>query len=171
MTSWTKEQEQLAAELWRQGKSAQEIALDLGRTRNAIIGKMNRLGITKNEFRKSSDTNEDESAEGHTDENIKKSSESDFNTDDNISEDSSTRYNDEGELQDSIIYTPGEEHRISLMYLTNKTCRWPIGDPSTRNFWFCGKPSESGKPYCTEHSDLAYQSNVKVGFTGQGLRR
>ncbi|MEO8532020.1 MAG: GcrA family cell cycle regulator, partial [Deltaproteobacteria bacterium] len=36
--------------------------------------------------------------------------------------------------------------RISLMELTERTCKWPIGDPATENFWFCGLPSQQGKP-------------------------
>ena len=36
------------------------------------------------------------------------------------------------------------------------TCQWPIGDPSTNEFKFCGAPSEFGRPYCAEHCGVAY---------------
>jgi len=36
-------------------------------------------------------------------------------------------------------------------------CCWPIGDPGTRDFRFCGAPAKPGKPYCQQHCDLAYQ--------------
>ncbi len=39
------------------------------------------------------------------------------------------------------------------------TCCWPIGEPGTRTFRFCDAESMPGKPYCTEHAELAY---VKV---------
>jgi GcrA cell cycle regulator len=39
------------------------------------------------------------------------------------------------------------------------TCCWPIGEPGTRSFHFCDAESVPGKPYCTEHAELAY---VKV---------
>lgn len=47
--------------------------------------------------------------------------------------------------------------RISLMELTERTCKWPIGDPATENFWFCGLPSQQGKPYCEAHVGVAFQ--------------
>ena len=47
--------------------------------------------------------------------------------------------------------------RLSLMELTEKTCKWPIGDPATEEFWFCGLPSQPGKPYCEAHVGVAFQ--------------
>ncbi len=52
-----------------------------------------------------------------------------------------------------------EKHakKISLMELTERTCKWPIGDPATEHFWFCGLPSQQGKPYCDAHVGVAFQ--------------
>ncbi|GLS86766.1 hypothetical protein GCM10010873_17400 [Cypionkella aquatica] len=52
-----------------------------------------------------------------------------------------------------------EKHakRLSLMELTERTCKWPIGDPATEEFWFCGLPSVPGKPYCEAHVGVAFQ--------------
>ena len=47
--------------------------------------------------------------------------------------------------------------KISLMDLTEKTCKWPIGDPATEAFWFCGHEAEPGKPYCKTHISIAFQ--------------
>ena len=47
--------------------------------------------------------------------------------------------------------------KISLMELTERTCKWPIGDPATETFWFCGHESEPGKPYCKTHISIAFQ--------------
>ena len=47
--------------------------------------------------------------------------------------------------------------RLSLMELTERTCKWPIGDPATEDFWFCGLPSVPGKPYCEAHVSVAFQ--------------
>lgn len=47
--------------------------------------------------------------------------------------------------------------KISLMELTERTCKWPIGDPATDNFYFCGLPSQAGKPYCEAHVSVAFQ--------------
>jgi GcrA cell cycle regulator len=47
--------------------------------------------------------------------------------------------------------------RLTLMELTERTCKWPIGDPATEDFWFCGLPSVAGKPYCEAHVGVAFQ--------------
>ena len=47
--------------------------------------------------------------------------------------------------------------KLSLMELTERTCKWPIGDPATETFWFCGLPSTAGKPYCEAHVGVAFQ--------------
>ncbi|SMO98116.1 GcrA family cell cycle regulator [Paracoccus laeviglucosivorans] len=47
--------------------------------------------------------------------------------------------------------------KLSLMDLTERTCKWPIGDPATDKFWFCGLPSVAGKPYCEAHVGVAFQ--------------
>ncbi|TYO91210.1 GcrA family cell cycle regulator [Oceanicella actignis] len=47
--------------------------------------------------------------------------------------------------------------RLSLLELTERTCKWPIGDPATDDFYFCGLPAHGGKPYCEDHVVIAYQ--------------
>ena len=47
--------------------------------------------------------------------------------------------------------------KLTLMELTERTCKWPIGDPATDDFWFCGLPSVPGKPYCEAHVGVAFQ--------------
>ena len=47
--------------------------------------------------------------------------------------------------------------KLTLMELTERTCKWPIGDPATPDFWFCGLPSQPGKPYCEAHVGVAFQ--------------
>lgn len=52
-----------------------------------------------------------------------------------------------------------QRYGISLLELANETCRFPIGEPGTRNFFFCGDPSadlEGGRPYCACHARRAY---------------
>ena len=44
------------------------------------------------------------------------------------------------------------EQRLSLLELSEHTCKWPIGDPLTPDFYFCGNHSGEGKPYCEFHS-------------------
>ncbi|QYK41328.1 MAG: GcrA cell cycle regulator [Paracoccaceae bacterium] len=47
--------------------------------------------------------------------------------------------------------------KLTLMELTERTCKWPVGDPATDDFWFCGLPSLPGKPYCEAHVGVAFQ--------------
>ena len=47
--------------------------------------------------------------------------------------------------------------RLTLMELTERTCKWPIGDPATQDFYFCGHPALPGKPYCEAHVSVAFQ--------------
>lgn len=48
--------------------------------------------------------------------------------------------------------------RTSLLELSDKVCKWPIGHPGEIDFHFCGKPSSTGFPYCGEHCTVAYQA-------------
>ena len=47
--------------------------------------------------------------------------------------------------------------KLNLMELTERTCKWPVGDPATPDFWFCGLPVQTGKPYCEAHVGVAFQ--------------
>ncbi len=57
----------------------------------------------------------------------------------------------------SVREVEKKARKISLMDLTERTCKWPIGDPATEHFWFCGLPSQQGKPYCDAHVGVAFQ--------------
>jgi len=48
-------------------------------------------------------------------------------------------------------------NRVSLLELTDQTCRWPISTPGAPDFCFCGNPPVEGLPYCGGHSRLAYR--------------
>jgi len=49
------------------------------------------------------------------------------------------------------------QHSLEMANLGTNECRWPMGDPDTENFRFCGKPVFVGKPYCYDHCLAAYQ--------------
>jgi len=53
------------------------------------------------------------------------------------------------------------EQRLTLLQLNEHTCKWPIGDPLTPDFYFCGQHSDEGKPYCEFHSRRAYHQLEK----------
>ncbi|MBR6010061.1 MAG: hypothetical protein IKP35_01400 [Alphaproteobacteria bacterium] len=49
------------------------------------------------------------------------------------------------------------QHALQMANLKPNQCRWPIGDPDSENFHFCGEQVFAGKPYCYEHCRQAYQ--------------
>ena len=53
------------------------------------------------------------------------------------------------------------DKRLSLLQLSEHTCKWPIGDPLTPDFYFCGQHADEGKPYCEFHSRRAYHQMEK----------
>ena len=54
----------------------------------------------------------------------------------------------------------GKAAKTTLLDLNEKTCKWPIGHPGDADFHFCGKASQAGFPYCTEHCLVAYQAQL-----------
>jgi GcrA cell cycle regulator len=51
--------------------------------------------------------------------------------------------------------------RRSLMQLNERACRWPVGDPSSPDFFFCGAPRAAGKPFCAAHCKRAYRNDQR----------
>ena len=60
----------------------------------------------------------------------------------------------EPELIENII--PIGQRR-TILELNEQTCRWPVGDPGSNDFFFCGGNTVTGLPYCAYHSRVAYQ--------------
>ncbi len=136
--SWTDERVELLKKLWNDGLSASQIASELGGvTRNAVIGKVHRLGLSGRSKtapvqapaprpRKPSAPRP---AGPAMDEEIE-------------------------EMAEVAIPT---SQRVTIMDLRESMCRWPIGDPTNPEFRFCGGRSITGLPYCPEHAQVAYQ--------------
>ena len=55
---------------------------------------------------------------------------------------------------------PAKPSKTTLLDLSEKVCKWPIGHPGETDFHFCGKPSQASFPYCTEHCAIAYQAQL-----------
>lgn len=56
--------------------------------------------------------------------------------------------------------SPEVADKTSLLDLNEKICKWPMGHPGEPDFYFCGKPSNPGFPYCVEHCGVAYQAQL-----------
>ena len=57
----------------------------------------------------------------------------------------------------AFIPEPAEAERVTIMDLREFMCRWPLGDPTSAEFRFCGARSITGLPYCNHHALIAYQ--------------
>ena len=65
----------------------------------------------------------------------------------------------EAEPEPELVEIPVEQ-RKTLLQLSDKTCRWPVGDPGSPDFYFCGGDTANELPYCACHSRVAYQPAV-----------
>jgi GcrA cell cycle regulator len=59
--------------------------------------------------------------------------------------------------------SPEIADKTSLLDLTEKVCRWPMGHPGEPDFHFCGSAVNPGFPYCVEHCGRAYQAQLPRG--------
>jgi len=107
MSEWTSERIAALIALWNEGLTTSEIGNRLGITKNAVVGKVHRLGLPKR-----------------------------------------------GSPIKQKPQKPADV--VSLAALRPGMCVWPIGDPGTEEFHFCGQDSVPEKPYCGEHCARAY---------------
>ena len=172
--SWTSERVELLKKLWGEGQSASQIAKELGGvTRNAVIGKVHRLGLSNRATSTSkSETSpkpekKAEKATSKKNESVAKNSEPKPTSHTPARrqiipagqplppQPSANEISPEALARVSEIEKKAK--KISLLELTERTCKWPVGDPATPDFWFCGLPTQTGKPYCEAHVGVAFQ--------------
>ncbi|MEE8530912.1 MAG: GcrA family cell cycle regulator [Hyphomicrobium sp.] len=151
--AWTDDRVDLLKKLWAEGLSASQIAGRLGSvTRNAVIGKVHRLGLSGR-----ATTSRMKSHRPRQRMAAKRLAKSRYATIGNPA--LRALYN----AETNVYLPPTEElvipvaERKSIQTLTEVTCRWPIGDPQNTEFHFCGKNKVPGLPYCEFHARRAFQ--------------
>jgi len=146
---WTDERVASLTKLWADGLSASQIAAELGGvTRNAVIGKVHRLGLSGRAKSPSSSSPRPRKARSSTHMmRVPRSS---------IRGNTALAYDYSAEPEPELIEIPVEQ-RKSLLQLNDATCHWPIGDPGSADFFFCGGETAESRPYCTFHARVAYQ--------------
>lgn len=158
--SWTNERVELLKKLWMEGHSASQIAGELGGvTRNAVIGKVHRLGLSgrakapaPTSKPRRSRTSSASPAAGTRPSAPQTHGATALKMESNPAP--VAKIVPEAEPIAELV--PISE-RASILSLTERTCKWPIGDPSTEDFYFCGRSSDAGVPYCAHHCKIAYQ--------------
>ena len=150
--SWTDERVETLKKLWSEGLSASHIAAELGGvTRNAVIGKVHRLGLAGRA--KSASSAAPRPRKPRTAHMLRVARPS-IRGNTALMHAYDLDIEAEPAFVDNVI--PIGQRR-TLLELTEETCRWPIGDPGQPDFFFCGGQSISGLPYCAYHSRVAYQ--------------
>lgn len=184
--SWSDERVELLKKMWGEGQSASQIAKELGGvTRNAVIGKVHRLGLSNRNGGGGSST-----ASANTEAKAKPAPKAAkpakpkaapkpeaapaaaeapapapavvtrikpiIPAGQPLPPQPSTNEIDPKALA-KVTEVEKKAKRLNLMELTSRTCKWPVGDPATDDFWFCGLPSQAGKPYCEAHVGVAFQ--------------
>ena len=149
--TWTDERVELLKKLWADGLSASQIAGELGGiTRNAVIGKVHRLGLSGRAKSPSSSAPRVRKPRSH----MLRVSRASMRGNTALA----LAYELESELEpEPVELVIPVEQRRSLVELNENTCRWPIGDPASAEFFFCGGKPLTGLPYCSYHSRVAYQ--------------
>ena len=153
--TWTDERVEMLKKLWSEGLSASQIAAEIGSvTRNAVIGKVHRLGLSGRGKAKSSShqrvkkPSRAPSAPGAIADQVPLSTGT-------IAPIPLTMEQEPVATMDDVVVPMSE--RVTIMDLRESMCRWPMGDPTKAEFRFCGARSVTGLPYCTHHSRIAYQ--------------
>lgn len=193
--SWTDERVETLKRMWTEGQSASQIAKELGGvTRNAVIGKVHRLGLSnrvggvtakpvsgKDKPTPAADARPAPKAPEPTAEAVPAEPPAEVAAEAPSLPDPAAASGAVAPARKAIVpagqplppqpsaneispealasvrEVEKSAKRLSLMDLTERTCKWPIGDPATENFWFCGLPVQQGKPYCEAHVGVAFQ--------------
>ena len=135
---WTDERVEQLKQLWADGLSASQIARQLGGvTRNAVIGKVHRLGLAGRATPARAERPRMQVARRIA------------------------RPRPQPIIQVPIIerdpVVDEQGRKTTVLTISDRMCKWPIGDPSTTEFHFCGHPPKVNSPYCDAHSVKAFQ--------------
>jgi GcrA cell cycle regulator len=159
---WTEDRVEQLKKFWADGLSASQIAakLGMGVTRNAVIGKVHRLNLAgratqpRNTASRQPRVSRGPSSRPHAPSMPTAGS-------------AALRAMPRSESAPRPLPLPEpkplrlvdlpKDGRITILHLSDKTCRWPIGDPGTEEFCFCGHGPRDGSPYCEYHARIAYQ--------------
>ena len=148
--SWTDDRVATLTKLWADGLSASQIAAELGGvTRNAVIGKVHRLGLSgRAKPANTSARKIKTAARGGSTYNARPRA---------LKPTGRTAPSAPSRPVIEDIPVPVSK-KIDLVDLSEKTCKWPHGDPSGNDFHFCGNTPKEDAPYCEYHCRLAYQT-------------
>ena len=143
--SWTEEKVAKLKELWGKGNTASQIAEIIGGiSRNAVIGKAHRLNLSAKIKTRTATSNQS------------------FDNSSNEKNIQITKRGRKSKFKSLIIDKNFEpENPKQLEELDENSCKWPIGHPDEKSFYFCGRSSLKDFSYCKLHLLYAYQPKGK----------
>ena len=155
--TWTEERIERLKELWTEGLSASQIAAELGGdvSRNAVISKANRLGLAHARAKEGA-------RRGHASRAARRSRPNKLSL-------LPSKIQPRCPARERAAYSAARSDRcpsrggrtasmgVTIMELREFMCRWPLGDPTTPEFRYCGARANEGLPYCPHHAQIAYQ--------------
>jgi GcrA cell cycle regulator len=157
---WTSERIELLKTYFNAGLSCSQIAGQIGATRNAVIGKLHRLGLSRpqgalaDRFGAARDPSRPKPVRRKT-----------------------WRLSVHAQREMLMAAYPGSSgletaiespHKCSLLELSRAQCRWPISEPGAEDFAFCGNASAPGLSYCIGHARIAYRLPGRVRRYAEG---
>lgn len=170
--NWTDERVEKLKKLWSEGLSASQIAAQLGGvSRNAVIGKVHRLSLpgrakaggaapaaaARTPKRQTSAPRAPNYAAARTATTTTTRTVTRQQGATMVREEIEVDAAEEMEFRPASNVVVPISRRLELTQLTERTCKWPVGDPLKDDFHFCGNDSPDSSPYCSYHQKLAYQ--------------
>jgi len=158
--SWTDERVELLRQLWLDGRSASQISTQLGHgvTRNAVIGKVHRLGLAGRAKSPSSAASPPRPAPTQR---VAPRPSSGGGARAAVRGNTALALSSEPMLDTRPVFHQDVvvpmSLRVTIVELKEAMCRWPLGDPTSSEFRYCGSPALGAGPYCAHHGKLAYQ--------------
>jgi GcrA cell cycle regulator len=155
---WTEQRIEMLRRLWGQGQTASQIAAALGGvTRNAVIGKAHRLGLTGRPSPIKRDATGDAPKRRPAARRMAVAPQPKPML-------PVQRTHGTAQPNEPAAPPPPAPQERARSYPSRaahgaggKACSWPVGDPKQAGFHFCGEPAEPGRPYCGAHCQQAYQ--------------
>ena len=140
--TWTAERLELLKNRFEAGLTCRQIACEIGVSRNAVIGKLSRLNLTRDgEVRPPARKRAAKGQHPKTGPRVQYQM-------------LKALYGERQPAADEPIHNG---HCCSLLELSEERCRWPISTPGLADFCFCGNTPLQGLPYCAGHTRLAYR--------------
>ena len=145
--TWSEERLELLRSRFEAGFTCRQIADEIGVSRNAVIGKLNRLNLTRERSGEARRPTKD-AAKGIRPKTVPRGPRLQYQM-------LKALYGEPQPATDDEPIQSGQG--CSLLELNEKRCRWPISTPGLADFCFCGNTPLDGLPYCAGHTRLAYR--------------